>query len=311
MDGQPVSWSPEIQSGIWRVPGEHVAYPDPTPGEQELYYIAALAFGLKGLNFYMLVNRENWEHAPLDPGGAPTPALAAVRGVVQVITRLSQLGSFEPVTSVALVWQPSYGRDAYAALAIDRDRRLPYDTTVGSFDELTRAGYLPYVWNIEQTPPTGVVAVVAPTRPYMHRDVQRQRANRARAGSPVFLVGPLPLQDEAGEPCTVLAAAVAAGEVALSRVEDIPGTLRAHGIEPPVSTDCDDCFAILHQAGSQQILFVLNVRAARSSVLLRFANSRIAALKPCTSTDPAIQVTDRVARVELEPHTGLVFHART
>src|SRR6266849_10998753 len=100
--GEPLPWSPEIQAGIWRSPGEELAYADPTPTEQELYYLAALAFGLKGLNFYMLVNRENWKLGPLNPGGSGTPMLDAVRNIMRLIARLPELGSTEPVRPVAL-----------------------------------------------------------------------------------------------------------------------------------------------------------------------------------------------------------------
>jgi hypothetical protein len=310
--GELLPWSPEIQSGIWRAPRDRVAYPDPTSAEQTLYYLAAFAFGLKGLNFYMLVNRENWQHAPLEQGGPPTAMLDAVRKVIQLVARLPAFGSLQPISPVALAWQTSYARDAYAATATDKDRRLPYQMTVSAFATLTCAGYLPRIWNTDQAPPADVAAIVTPAGSYMERELQKQLALSGKQGLPVVLLGTPPRHDEDGQPCNTLAAAVEAGEiVALSRVEDAPRTLRASSIEPPVCADSDDSFAILHQSASRQLLFVLNADARHSTLLLRFANSRITALRPTLSASPIIPVIDRTARVEVEAHTGLVFHAAT
>jgi hypothetical protein len=310
--GEPLPWSPEIQSGIWRAPGEQVAYPDPTPAEQELYYFAALAFGLKGLNFYMLVNRENWQLAPLEPGGSPTPTLDAVRKVIQLIARLPEFGSLEPISPVALAWQTSYARDAYAAPATDKGRKLPYEMTVGAFAELACAGYLPRIWITEEPPPADAAAIVTPAGSYMERDLQKQLARSGKQGLPVLLVGSPPRHDENGQPCNLLAASVEAGDViSLSRTKDLPHTLGARSVEPPVCADSDHGFAILHQSASGQLLFVLNVHAGRSTFMLRFADSGIRALKPEMSDSPVIPVVDRTARVELGPHTGLVFQAIT
>jgi hypothetical protein len=110
---------------------------------------------LTGLNFYMLVNRENWQLAPLEPGGSPTPTLDAVRKVIQLIARLPEFGSLEPISPVALAWQTSYARDAYAAPATDKGRKLPYEMTVGAFAELACAGYLPRIWITEEPPSRG------------------------------------------------------------------------------------------------------------------------------------------------------------
>jgi hypothetical protein len=105
---------------------------------------------------------------------------------------------------------------------------------------------------------------------------------------------------------------VEAGDVvSLSRTKDLPHTLGARSVEPPVCADSDHGLAILHQSASRQLLFVLNVHAGRSTFMLRFADSGIRALKPELSDSPVIPVVDRTARVELGPHTGLVFQAIT
>jgi hypothetical protein len=134
---------------------------------------------LKGLNFYMLVNRENWQLAPLEPGGSPTPTLDAVRKVIQLIARLPEFGSLEPISPVALAWQTSYARDAYAAPATDKGRKLPYEMTVGAFAELACAGYLPRIWITEEPPPADAAAIVTPAGSYMERDICKSSSHGA------------------------------------------------------------------------------------------------------------------------------------
>jgi hypothetical protein len=310
--GELLPWSPEIQSGIWRLPGERVAYPDPTAAEHELYYLAALAFGLKGLNLYMLVDRENWELAPLEPGGGAGQMLAAVRKLVRVIEHLPELGSLEPISPVALAWQTAYARDAYAAAATDAPRRLPYEETLAVFAALTRAGYLPRIWNTGQVPPEDVAAIVAPTASYMARNVQEQLVRTSTRGARVVVLGQPPGLDESGRPCHILARGVEAGDLThLVRVADVPATLAASGIDAPVRVDETDGFAVLHQGLNGQLLFVLNARAEGVALSLRFADGGIVALRPLTEEGSDIAVAERAARIELGPYAGAVFQAAT
>ncbi|MDB4956740.1 MAG: hypothetical protein JWO36_4309 [Myxococcales bacterium] len=309
-NGEPLPWSPELQAGIWRSPGEQVAYPDPTAEEQELYYLAALAFGLKGLNFYMLVNRENWEFAPIDPAGAVSAHLTGVRTIVRLIAQLPEFGEFEPVSPVALAWQVSYARDAYAA-GSDVPRSLPYDVMTGAFSALTRAGYLPRIWNTEREPPDDIAAVVTPTASYMSRDVQEHLAEMQRKGVRVILLGEPPRVDEEGKPCEVLADALVTNHVdSQSATTGMLHALRTGGVEAPVSVAEHDGFAVLQKAGNRQLLFVLNARAERRKFRLRFASEAVTALLPL-SGDNAVSVAGRAAEIGLGPHAGAVFEVAT
>ncbi|HEY8644351.1 MAG TPA: beta-galactosidase [Gaiellaceae bacterium] len=309
-NGEPLPWSPELQAGIWRSPGEQVAYPDPTAEEQELYYLAALAFGLKGLNFYMLVNRENWEFAPIEPGGAASAYLTGVRKVVRLISQLPEFGELEPVSPVALAWQMSYARDAYAA-GSDVPRSSPYAVMTGAFSALTRAGYLPRIWNTEREPPNDIAAIVTPTASYMSRAVQEHLAEMQRKGVLVILLGEPPRVDEEGKQCEVLADALVANRVdSQSATTRMLQALRTGGVEAPVSVAERDGFAVLQTGSDRQLLFALNARAERSNFRLRFASEAITALLPLGG-DNAISVASRAAEIELGPHSGAVFEVVT
>src|SRR6266853_1540303 len=95
-------WVPEAQAGIWRSPGVSQSHPDPTPAEQEFWYMAALAFGFRGLNFYMLACREIWALAPLDSEGRPSPFLDSLRAAIRTIRSFPDWGSMRPVPSILM-----------------------------------------------------------------------------------------------------------------------------------------------------------------------------------------------------------------
>lgn len=114
--GEPLVWAPELMAGIWRSPGEEVAYPDPTAVEQAAWWGAALALGYQGFNLYMLANRENWEYAPIDVADAGGAAfLDAVQRLVGLIRRTPDLLCARPVRQVNLGWHPP---DAVAAWCV-------------------------------------------------------------------------------------------------------------------------------------------------------------------------------------------------
>jgi hypothetical protein len=303
--GEPLPWSPEIQAGIWRSPGEEVAYADPTPAEQELYYLAALAFGLKGLNFYMLVNRENWEFAPIEPGGAVSSYVIGVRKVVRLISQLPDFGEFEPVTPVALAWQASYARDAYAAGG-DAGRSLPYDVMLGAFNALTRAGYPPRIWHTEQPPPSDVAAIVTSTAAHMPREAQDRLAEMSKT-IPVILLGEPPHLDEEGQACTVLTDAMNSGSVKSQfTTADMLDAISRSGIEPPVRVVGAEGFAVMHQAGARELLYVMNAGTQHSTFELRIGDGGVTALSPLAG-DSAATIVHRTAALDLAPHAGEIF----
>ena len=95
--GEPLVWAPELMAGIWRSPGEDVQYPDPTATEQAAWWGAAMGLGYQGFNFYMLVNRENWEFAPLGEG-ENADFLAATEKLTELISRTPDLTRSQPVS---------------------------------------------------------------------------------------------------------------------------------------------------------------------------------------------------------------------
>jgi hypothetical protein len=292
--GEPIPWSPEIQAGIWRSPGQPPVYPDPAAAEQTLYYVAALAFGLLGVNFYMLVNRENWEFAPLDPDGTATPTLAGVRAVMPLFERLPRRDAFQPVTPVALAWHSAYARDAYAASA----RAEAHESTLAAFDELTRSGYLPRIWHTDDPPPQDAEVLVTIGCSYMPRDVQKRLAPRAAR---VVLVGEPPRLDATGTPYGILD-----DVLRVTHVEELPAAIGTLDVEPPVAV-VGGGFAILHASLSGQLLFVLNPRQEPATLTLQFADADVRSLQLITSGASVVPVVDRRAQVTLDANAAAIY----
>jgi len=145
-DESPLPWAPEIQAGIWRSPGVAIDYPDPTPNEQRLWYHAAFAFGLRGLNFYMLADRENWDLAPIGAAGQPTAFIEPLRDAVRVVKAFPEWGALRPVSNVALAWRR---HDLEAAWS---DGGLAARRTLVAFSRLVRGGNVVAIWDVERAP---------------------------------------------------------------------------------------------------------------------------------------------------------------
>lgn len=151
-----LAWAPEIQAGIWRLPGLAANSSDPTAAEQRLWYHAALAFGLRGLNFYMLADREHWALAPLAADGHPTPFLAAVQSAVRVVRAFPEWGALRPVPSVALIWRRSDLADAWAHGGPAARRML------AAFGQLLHEGHTVAIWDADRSPQPASLPFVDP-----------------------------------------------------------------------------------------------------------------------------------------------------
>jgi hypothetical protein len=70
----PIPWSPELQCGIWH--GYHDYVGVLTPNHYRLLFCSAMIAALKGINWYMLVGRDNWYMSPINERGDVRPELA-------------------------------------------------------------------------------------------------------------------------------------------------------------------------------------------------------------------------------------------
>lgn len=145
-------WSPELQAGIWRSPGEHVTYPDPLDGELAAWWGLSLAFGYQGFNLYMLVDRENWQYAPIDSTGHLTGSGECLKDLIAVLAKIPGLARYRVVPAVNLAWDRDILTAAYTHLGTQAQPRerwtssetiRPWEQTLELATRLTAAG-LPY-----------------------------------------------------------------------------------------------------------------------------------------------------------------------
>lgn len=108
-------WSPEIMSGMWRFEGSEQVPTGLLPTHMETLYSLALAYGLKGMNFYMLVNRENWVGAPVDEKGQPTQTYIAPKKVTSLVKTIKAFPLLRKTQGVAVMYYRPYAWAAYVA----------------------------------------------------------------------------------------------------------------------------------------------------------------------------------------------------
>ncbi|HEY3375990.1 MAG TPA: beta-galactosidase [Armatimonadota bacterium] len=92
-------YSAELESGLWEGGAGGV---DLSPQSTAFMNRALIANGLKAWNWYVIVNRDNWYHSPINQFGRETPFFGAHQQVVQLAERL-QLHTLHRAPAVSLV----------------------------------------------------------------------------------------------------------------------------------------------------------------------------------------------------------------
>lgn len=169
--GEPLVWAPEMMAGIWRSPGEVVTYPDPTPDEQAAWWGAAMALGYQGFNFYMLVDRENWQFAPISTAGEPGPFAEPLRRLTALLRACPQVLDARPVTSVYVATHRADLLDAHTTEGSMRQpvvpwadpiRRVAYDAWDALVTGLVRSSVGYELWDTDAPAPAkGSTVLVA------------------------------------------------------------------------------------------------------------------------------------------------------
>lgn len=279
---EPLRWAPEIQAGIWRAPGREPRHRDPTPHEQAFWLLAAIAFGLQGMNLYMLADREHWDLAPLDHMGQPGEFWPSIERAVRTLRAVVESGSVAPASRVAVLVDRDRLREAFVSLGADptleRDAIQPW---VPCFRQLVASGHLPTLWHGDVAPDPGVTALVRPTGPTglaSPSAVERRIAAFRGAGGSVIDI-PTAITN--------------------SKLRE---SLRHAGLEPAVWIDGDDALACLVEGGARPVLFLVHWGAAAATAALRFADRRTGGvLQPIGEDVDPVAISAGVAAVHLAP----------
>jgi hypothetical protein len=96
----PFHWAPELWCGRWLEWGQDTSVFD--PDHYRFCMLAQCAMGLRGMNYFVLVERDDWHYSPISAIGKIREAAAlAVRDVNSVV---AQLGADRRLATVALPW---------------------------------------------------------------------------------------------------------------------------------------------------------------------------------------------------------------
>ena len=95
-------WSAEFQSGIY--PIQDVGYLPP----QHFFFISmtSVAHGLKGWNWYMLVNRDNWYHCPINEWGRTNEYFPVQQKIVAAVKAIEPWQRQALYDAAVFVWKP-------------------------------------------------------------------------------------------------------------------------------------------------------------------------------------------------------------
>lgn len=294
-------WAPEIQAGIWRAAGQPTV--DPMLEELELWWLAAVAFGLRGLNLYMLADRENWADAPLRVDGSHGPLMPVVQRLAALIRAIPGWGRLAPVSPVALYrdqdsWRRSYMSSGSKGVSAN-GRGDPVADWNGAFSLLLRTGYFPVVWDSRSGEPTGMRAAIV-AGPSAVGPVRSDHLRRfAERGGLIIEVEPRRRAHRSGAPRAPKAERV-------SSADQLPGVLDRFGIAPPVIVDDPDTLAVLARSDESEVLFLVRRASEPATTLVRFDGipRKLKPLNPASPDDSswststaAMHMSGRAVRV--------------
>lgn len=295
---------PEFGCGIW----SHHAV-TPTPGEHEFITVLAFMYGLKALNFYMLVERERWQGCPITRHGTLRPEYATFYKEWLAFAQAYQLWSMRRAPEVLVLLNFDLGR--YAALAsslhfahvdlyalpralfqVDLDLNLRWDIAHEADDrrhdnwlgsvfqrlEMRQIDYDIADTHVDLPRLSRYPLVFVPMVDFMDAEDQAHLLAYAEQGGQLVIGPGLPYLDPALSPCEVLQKVVTepgktrvgAGCIWWVSQEQVPGTVDA--LSSPSAFWCDDMQVRLVQQTNKDhtLLFVANPTASPRKTIIHF-----------------------------------------
>lgn len=314
-------WSPEFQAGIWPylydrhgrgVSARHIWY----------MTMVAMATGLKGFNYYMLVNRDNWFMSPIDDVGTPLDVkypekrhgLAEMIRAVKVI-REHNLPSYNRRTKIALVWY----RPHYLQETLEKGARVPEGL---KYEELEKPCCFDYTefWDLLRALSeadidfdlldlekagaqelTRYEAVLYGGKPGMDRDNQAKLAGYSQSGGRLIVCGAPPEEDLSGQECRILGTRRSEEAYKQATHDKAPESQVRPGNTPSrAGADRGGCVIVRSPAGAVRYLessdVDLSVRSGTTGVLTYLHSGDPGELLYIVNTLPTEQIVS-IARV--------------
>jgi beta-galactosidase GanA len=319
-------WSPEIMTGIWQFEGQENESGKIAPEAFRYLYLTCLAFGLKGLNFYMLADRDNWIDSPIDADGQLTRYAQAVEPVVKLMRLVP--GFFEMNTE-----QPCgvlfNHRDARAAFIVNQDSNQerknaysrPYNAFLKMYELLLRANINPALEDLDvcDLDPVRRPFLVA----FLHPKTQTELLEALevyvdQGGTLILVTDCIAAVNGLVEQCLQPAQQGLGKRVAFhgqgkylflegdAELQDLPQILQENGLRLPVAADNPEILTVLRTNESASLLFVINPGSEPQKTKVNvpgnwtFTELFPSLAEPSAQTGKAIELSARSIRVFMQ-----------
>jgi beta-galactosidase len=316
----PLAWAPEMMAGIWISPGMDEDHPGFEFRDLEFLHFVGLAFGLKGMNFYMAVNRENWESAPIQENGEPGETFSGLRKVLDLRQKLLAFSTLQPERQVAVLFDPQIAREAYitSGTEIELDGyRLgsAYHLFCEVYQKLVHLNYNPAIIDFRVNPQeiTRYKAVFVPAAPYLRRELQAQLIEAGRMGVQIIFLEKFPHLDSdflsqmafPVESSSIIH--IGKGELLAINCSKIESFLKEMNLLPKVQSSDPDVLTIIQRNEFSEVLFVINSGGSPIETTLIFHDLETGRLQDAISQDNPIMIHKHKACLSLLPHSVRVY----
>lgn len=315
------AWSPEIMCGIWDFSGQEHEATHLSAEDFEYLYFTCLAYGLKGMNFYMLADRDNWVGSPLTETGARAEASAAVEAVMRFFENFPTFPSMDREQPIGVLFYQPYARQAFLAggerdVVDGLDLSEPDTLFHTAYSMLTSANLDPCICDLDNNPESldGVRLLVVPGGTWMDRRTQARLRTWVEAGGHLVFLSQPPRLDETFSPVEIFPIRcenLGSGRTVWQPVEGLLA-----GLEPILTTldlipfvrpDQGSLLTVVQSGADCELLFVINTTAEEQSTKLRFRDLPAGRLVATQMNEQEILIEKGMASVTLPRRSVKIY----
>ncbi len=205
-----VPWAPEMMCGIWKLDnGEKIfTNRDQLIRQVRMMSLLGLAYGLKGLNFYMFCSRENWEHAPVSEKGQITHMRDIPEKVLNLVKSIKDFNSLKKDQKVAVMYYRPYAWESFISenkdIKIDSSRLgHAYYLFETIYDVLANLNYDPAIFDPfinKKINMNKYKIIFIPSSIYMDKSTQKLIEGYVEKGGIAVFLSEIPSLDGAFKP---------------------------------------------------------------------------------------------------------------
>jgi len=314
-------WSPEIMCGSWTFEGNEYKPGSLKPSDFEFLYLSCIAYGLKGMNFYMFADRDNWVESPLSSCGEATANCASVAQAVKLIAGEDEFEQLDRRQDVAVLFYRPYARESFIASSSPEPWVLAGHRLGRAYRRFKELFETLHDLNLDPAVVDPWVStrgfrehriIFVPGDTYMDESCLSALEDYIQAGGRVVWLGEEPRFDAQFQPLRRNYSSVERAErlvVEDSRsvcAADVSRFVEAAGIGPEVDAG-GGVKTVLHTHGEKAWLFVVNCTETASRTTLRFRDAGFATMVPLTGGRDPLPIIDGRASIRCGPRSVMVW----